>query len=244
MALPVVPLFPGVGRGTVRKPDASGRWSEAPDVVLVASAARWPSLDPSERSVRAVVTDGLAVPTGARATRPTVGGVDDDILVDGELAEVDGDAGTLSLPGAAEVRVVTAFLERADGRVLLLRRSSRVGSFRGRWAGISGYLETPAPIDQARREIAEETGIAAEAPTLRSAGPPVLARDGTRVYVVYPFRFRVADTEVRLDWEHTEAEWVTPDEIDRRDTVPKLGRAWRSVAAEATTDKAYSASSR
>ncbi|ELK44964.1 translation initiation factor aIF-2B subunit alpha, partial [Haloferax sp. BAB-2207] len=36
--------------------------------------------------------------------------------------------------------VVTVFL-RHDGRVLLTRRSDAVGTYQGRWAGVSGYVE-------------------------------------------------------------------------------------------------------
>ena len=50
--------------------------------------------------------------------------------------------------------VVTAFLRR-DDKLLLLRRSAAVGSYRGRWSAVSGYLEDPTPQAQARRETLE-----------------------------------------------------------------------------------------
>jgi len=53
--------------------------------------------------------------------------------------------------------VVTAFLQYA-GRILLVQRSGRVGSYQGRWSAISGYLEDATPLAQACREIREETG--------------------------------------------------------------------------------------
>jgi hypothetical protein len=72
-------------------------------------------------------------------------------------------------------------------------------------------------------------GLSPESLRLETAGAPVLARDGNRVFVVYPFRFRTATTVVRLDWEHVRAEWVDPAEIRRRPTVPKLDRVWENV---------------
>ena len=135
----------------------------------------------------------------------------------------------MTISGVEEVRVVTAFLERDDGRILLLKRSPRVGSFQGAWAGVSGFLEDPTPLDQAYREVREEVGLARDALELRSTGAPVLARDGFRIFVVHPFRFRVYDPEIRLDWEHVRAEWVDPSEIRRRPTVPKLERVWESL---------------
>jgi len=56
-----------------------------------------------------------------------------------------------------EKRVVTCFLE-SDGEILILRRSRQVGSYQGKWAGVSGFIETTAD-EQALVEIEEETGL-------------------------------------------------------------------------------------
>ncbi len=143
---------------------------------------------------------------------------------------VNGSRGTIAITGVREVEVVTAFLERGDGRILLLERSSKVGSFQGRWAGVSGYLEAPNPLEQAYREVEEETGLERGRLVLRASGDAVLARQENVVYVVHPFRFEVRSVEVRLDWEHVRAEWVDPSEIRHRSTVPKLDLAWQAVA--------------
>lgn len=162
---------------------------------------------------------------------PVVSGAEPDLLEEGETVEVNGSKGTVSIDGVREVEVVTAFLERDDGRILLLERSSKVGSFRGRWAGVSGYLEASSPLEQAYREVEEETGLSRDRVEVRSVGLPVLARHGPEVYVVHPFRFFARSTDIRLDWEHVRAEWVDPSEVRVRETVPKLDRAWEAVAA-------------
>jgi 8-oxo-dGTP pyrophosphatase MutT (NUDIX family) len=125
------------------------------------------------------------------------------------------------------VHVVTAFLCHR-GRILLLRRSDRVGSYRGRWAAVSGYLEEPTPLAQALREIEEETGIAPAAVTLAAEGRPVAVDDETlqRCWVVHPFLFDLAaPPEIRLDWEHTAFRWASPAEFARLPTVPRLADA-------------------
>ncbi len=160
---------------------------------------------------------------------PLVAGLEPDIFRNGDALDLQGTRGEVELHDVAEVRVVTAFLERPDGRVLLLRRSDRVGSFQGRWAGVSGFLEEPTALAQARREVQEETGVDLARVEPVAAGSVVYARDGDRVYVVAPFRFLVRSPEVRLDWEHSEFAWVDPAEIGRRVTVPKLNRAWAAV---------------
>jgi len=181
-----------------------------------------------------VILHGIPSGEGRAVRRPTVARVDRDVLREGEAVEVNGTLGVFGIEGVKEVGVVTAFLEQEDGRILLLERSEKVGSFQGHWAGVSGFLEAASPLEQAFREIVEETGLTANDLELLSEGAPVLSRDKDRVFVVHPYRFRARRTEVHLDWEHNRAEWVDPSEIQRRPTVPKLERAWESVATVPT----------
>ena len=122
-----------------------------------------------------------------------------------------------------EKRVVTCFLE-SGGEILLLRRSDQVGSYRGRWAGVSGYIETTAD-EQALTEIAEETSLGRDDLELTKKGKPLAAKDeelGVK-WVVYPYLFHIKDRDkIRIDWEHKETRWIHPEDIDDFQTVPKL----------------------
>ncbi len=122
-----------------------------------------------------------------------------------------------------EKQVVTCFLE-SGGEILLLRRSQQVGSYRGRWAGVSGYLEA-TPDEQALTEIAEETGLSGEDITLVRKGAPLTVEDeklGTR-WIVHPFLFQIKDrSKIRIDWEHKEVRWIAPEDIGGYETVPML----------------------
>lgn len=134
--------------------------------------------------------------------------------------------------GTPQRHVVTAFLAH-DGLVLLLRRSDRVRTYKGFWAGVSGSIEAPrSPREQALTEIEEETALARSEVSLRAEGEPLAVVDaelGTE-WVVHPFLFEVAEpARVRLDWEHTELEWVEPGELARRRTVPGLAEALARV---------------
>ncbi len=237
MTLPLVPIAAGWASGRVHRIEDPVTWASgsADPEVLTMPAIWWPPPHGLPSNARAVVLVGNPLSTDAPNSRlPVVAGAEPDLLEEGERAEVNGSKGTLAIEGVEEVRVVTAFLERGDGYILLLERSQQVGSFQGRWAGVSGYLEDPTPLDQAYREVREEVGLARGELDLASEGAPVLARSGRRVFVVYPFRFRTQRTEIRLDWEHTRAEWVDPVEIRRRATVPKLDRAWDAVRPDRT----------
>ncbi len=132
-----------------------------------------------------------------------------------------------------EQHVVTCFLEHG-GRVLLLRRSERVGTYRGRWAGVSGTIEPGAtPLAQAYRELEEEVGLHTGDVELAAAGEPLVVVDEAlqRRWIVHPFRFRLLHPErLRLDWEHTELRWIEPSELAGLDTVPMLAETWQRVA--------------
>ena len=122
-----------------------------------------------------------------------------------------------------EKHVVTCFLE-SDGEVMILRRSEQVGTYQGRWAGVSGYIEKGAD-EQALVEIREETGLAEEDLTLIKKGEPLVAKDealGVK-WVVHPYLFAIKDRgKIKIDWEHKEARWITPEEIGNYSTVPML----------------------
>ena len=137
--------------------------------------------------------------------------------------------------------VVTCFLLRAGSggdEVLILRRSGQVGTYRGRWAGVSGYVEAE-PLAQARREIVEETGLAPEETTLLKEGEPLAFRDeelNVR-WVVHPFLFRVPpDASISVDWEHVEARWVRPEQLSEYETVPRLKEALARVYPQTESD--------
>ena len=107
-----------------------------------------------------------------------------------------------------------------------------MGTYRGRWAAVSGYLEEADPLAQAYREMEEETGLARDEVTLLRASDPLVVADAEagRRWIVHPFLFEVQpDAQVRVDWEHTEARWVPPENVFAFDTVPQLTEALISV---------------
>ena len=120
--------------------------------------------------------------------------------------------------------VVTVFLTHSD-KVLVLKRSSKVGTYRGHWAGVSGYLESEDPLQQAYTEIAEEVGLSKQDVTLLKAGKPLEIVDNAqdRAWRVHPFLFSVHEPDkIRLDWENIAMRWILPAEIAGLQTVPAL----------------------
>jgi 8-oxo-dGTP diphosphatase len=135
-----------------------------------------------------------------------------------------------------QTHVVSCFLLRTDmdqPRILIVRRSQRVGSYNARWAGISGFLETGVtPDEQAYTEIREETGLQREQVRMLKRGAVVEHEDASigRHWYVHPFLFEVRTPDaIALDWEATEMRWIAPSEIQDYETVPKLEEAYRSA---------------
>src|SRR5712692_2109797 len=132
--------------------------------------------------------------------------------------------------------VVSCFLLRFDGdqpRLLLVRRSQSVGSYQGRWAGVSGFLEAgTTPEEQAYTEIREETGFQGEQVRLLRRGTIVEYEDVdlARHWVIHPFLFKALTPDaIQIDWEAQEMRWIHPSELQSYETVPLLAEAYTSA---------------
>jgi 8-oxo-dGTP diphosphatase len=140
------------------------------------------------------------------------------------------------MPNLTDKHVVTCFLMHG-GKILLLRRSSRVGTYQKRWAGVSGYIES-TPDEQALTEIREEVCLTDV--ELLKKGEIVIAEDeklGTR-WIIHPYLFEVKDpAQIRLDWENMESRWIETRKIGEYETVPKLKEALAAVLEEQGTGK-------
>ena len=135
-----------------------------------------------------------------------------------------------------QTHVVSCFLLRTDmdqPRILIVRRSQRVGTYNARWAGISGFLEAGVtPDEQAYTEIREETGLPREQVHMLKRGAVIEYEDASigRHWYIHPFLFEVlAPDAIALDWEATEMRWIEPSELQNYETVPKLEEAYRSA---------------
>lgn len=161
------------------------------------------------------------IATGAIiADIPMVDGIDMNLLRTGDWLAVDADGARVEVIGVSEKHVVTSILK--DGpKILLLQRSDRVGSFRGLWAGVSGFIEHgETDVEAVRREMEEEIG--SNKVRLIRHTEPQRFRDGDVVWCVHPFLFGVKDPDIQTDWEHEKFEWIAPDDIVKYQTVRGL----------------------
>lgn len=128
-------------------------------------------------------------------------------------------------------RVVTCFLKYGE-RILILKRSNEVNSYKGKWGGISGYVEEgKTPEETSLNEIEEETGIRKDEVVLIKKGKnfELADKDEGRTWIVNPFLYKTKTDNIRLNWEHVKHEWIKPPELKNYDTVPELDRSLKNV---------------
>jgi len=122
-------------------------------------------------------------------------------------------------------KIITCFLKNGD-KILIIKRSSKVKSMKGLWAGISGIIERDEPpLTRAKIEIFEELGIndnqivlLKEAEEMRIKSPQYENHE----WAIYPFLFSVENPEIKLNWENSDYKWINVDEISNFETVPSL----------------------
>lgn len=136
---------------------------------------------------------------------------------------------TCSHVGSPTHAVVACVLTHG-GQICLLRRSHAVGSDRGKWHCVTGFLPAATdPLDQARTEVHEETALDADACRLiRQAQPLVLVGDACR-WTVFPFLFEVSAPSLTLNWEHDAYCWVGPNGLGAGQTVQWLPAVCRQL---------------
>jgi 8-oxo-dGTP pyrophosphatase MutT (NUDIX family) len=122
-------------------------------------------------------------------------------------------------------KIITCFL-RNGNKILILKRSNKVKSMRGLWAGISGIIEkNESPLSRAKIEIFEELGIShdqiqlvKEAEEMRVLSPQYENHE----WKIYAFLFEVENPKINLNWENSEYKWINAEEISNYETVPSL----------------------
>ena len=122
-------------------------------------------------------------------------------------------------------KIVTSFI-RDNGKLLILKRSDKVKSMKGLWAGISGIIENDEePLKRAKIEIFEEVGITEDKITLIKTIEEIRINSPqykNHEWKIFPFLFESKDPMVKLNWENSEFRWITIEDLDKYETVPSL----------------------
>jgi len=123
-------------------------------------------------------------------------------------------------------KVVTCLLVNNEGKLLILKRSDKVGTYKGLWSGVAGYVEeNETPYETAIKELKEEAGLDKKDFNLVKKLDSIHFTDnykGKRYdWEIFPFLFRTEKKKkIDIDWEHLEYRWIPPSDIIKYDTVP------------------------
>jgi 8-oxo-dGTP diphosphatase len=128
--------------------------------------------------------------------------------------------------------VLTCFVA-LDGKILILKRSDKVGTYRGMWNSVAGYIDEAVPLEEKiYEELREELGITAE-----SVSGIVIGRtyefhdeDLSKTWIIVPC-LATLKTEPRivLDWEHTDYRWIEPSSLKEYEIVPNLDISYAHI---------------
>ena len=122
-------------------------------------------------------------------------------------------------------KIVTSFIRNND-KLLILKRSEKVKSMKGLWAGISGIIENnEIPLQRAKIEIFEEVGITEDKIKLIKSTKEMrinAPQYKNHEWEVFPFLFESEKPNVSLNWENSEFRWIEVQELKNYDTVPSL----------------------
>ena len=122
-------------------------------------------------------------------------------------------------------KIVTSFLTDND-KFLILKRSQKVKTMKGLWAGVSGIIEkNEEPLERAKIEIFEELGIPENRISLLKSADQIKVESPqykNHEWEIFPFLFEAKEPKIKLNWENSEYQWINADEISNFETVPNL----------------------
>jgi isopentenyldiphosphate isomerase len=140
--------------------------------------------------------------------------------------------GRIDYSSSETAPVITVFVSYGN-KILLLKRSDRVSTYRGKWNTVAGYLDEMKPVkEKVLEELGEEVGIEERDISSIKIGDPYEFRDEKigKTWIVAPVLVKLKKTpEIKLDWEHTDFVWIEPEDICRYDTVPNLDKSLMKV---------------
>jgi isopentenyldiphosphate isomerase len=138
--------------------------------------------------------------------------------------------GRIDYTTARKAPVLTIFI-RFNKKILLLKRSQEVLTYKGKWNTVAGYLDQLRPLDEkVKEELSEELGFNEKDITSYYLGSTYSFDDEEiqKTWVIFPVLVDLNDKpKIVLDWEHTDYKWIYPEEIDQYDTVPNAKKSLR-----------------
>lgn len=123
--------------------------------------------------------------------------------------------------------VLTCFI-KYKAKILLLKRSDKVRTYKGKWNTVAGYIDELKPIKKKiLAELGEELGISKNGIKSIKLGKryEFFDRKIGKKWIIFPAIAELKNNKIRLNEEHTEYKWISAKEIKKYNTVPNFERS-------------------
>lgn len=131
----------------------------------------------------------------------------------------------------SDAAAVVIIFVRWNDKILLLKRSDKVRAYQDKWSTVAGYLDELRPIeDKVLEELLEEAGISAKLIAAVKIGTTYTFSDREihKKWIRVPVIVDLLEKPIiRLDWEHTEWQWIDPQKLAEYDTEMRLDLTWQ-----------------
>ena len=138
--------------------------------------------------------------------------------------------GRIDFTDERECTVITVFVTY-KGKLLLMKRSNKVSTYRGKWMTVAGYYDEPVPIRQkVEEELREELGVR-KYKSMEAFKPyKHVDKQIGKTWIIHSVLVELKSRpKIKLDWEHTELKWIDPKDLKKYDTVPSLMKTFKRV---------------
>jgi alpha-beta hydrolase superfamily lysophospholipase/8-oxo-dGTP pyrophosphatase MutT (NUDIX family) len=119
--------------------------------------------------------------------------------------------------------VINLYIRDKKGSILIIKRSQKVGTHKGLWHGIGGYVSPGEPaVKTARREAEEELGINSRYLRLIKKADPYkfYEKEYDKDWKVTPILMESAAKKIKLNWEADKYLWVWPNRLTNYIKIP------------------------
>ena len=121
-------------------------------------------------------------------------------------------------------------------KILLLKRSNKVGTYKKKWNTVTGYIDEKKPLyDKIREETQEEIGLNVENISSYKSYNFFEFEDKEikKKWIIFPAKIKLNKLpKIQLNWEHTEFIWIYPEELITFNIVPKLDLSLKYILKE------------
>jgi ADP-ribose pyrophosphatase YjhB (NUDIX family) len=120
-----------------------------------------------------------------------------------------------------EIKEIIVGVVQNNGQILIIKRAAHNKYDPERWEFVSVFVKEPKLEQQAAKQVKSETGLEVK---LVNVGKVFEVNDEYGKWLIHPFRFEPITREVKVDQDHTDFRWITPEQLGNFECVKDLDK--------------------